>query len=79
MSTPIIDLDSDVFPVKNGWRVQRPDGTALTVLKRPSEDGWAVFTGTSTDTAREPILGFAGSWRRHPEAAIEWARTETQS
>jgi hypothetical protein len=77
VTAPIVALAADTVPVPGGWRVHRPDGTSRTVLKRPSGDGWAVFNGTSTDTSREPALGYPGSWRQKPEAAIEWARTAT--
>lgn len=76
MTTPIIDLAADTVPVRGGWRVCRPDGASRTVLQRLSGEGWAVFTGTSTDESREPALGFPGSWRQQPEAAVEWARTD---
>lgn len=71
-----IRLDPDVVPLGEGWRVQRDDGTTRMVLPRPSGDGWAVFNGTSTDTARTPALGYSGSWRRELHDAVEWARTD---
>lgn len=74
MSAPSIDLDT--IPVRGGWRVRRPDGTSRTVLQRLSGEGFAVFSATSSDTCREPALGFPGSWRQDPDDAVEWARTE---
>lgn len=77
MTAPIINLAADIIPIRGGWRVRRDDGTSRTVLPRLSGEGWAVFTGTSTDALREPALGFSGSWRQDPGEAIEWARTAT--
>lgn len=69
-----VSLDPTVTPVGKGWRVARADGTVRMVLPRPQE-GWAVFSGPSTDKAREPRLGYSGSWHRELVAAVEWART----
>ncbi|MFI5895643.1 hypothetical protein ACIA5D_36665 [Actinoplanes sp. NPDC051513] len=71
------NLDRDVIPLPNGWRVHRDDGTSRTVLPRLSGEGWAVFDGASTSTDRTPRLGYPGSWRQDPAQAIEWARTVT--
>jgi hypothetical protein len=79
MTAPIITLAADTVPIRGGWRVNRPDGTARTVLQRKSGEGWAVFTGTSSDASREPALGFSGSWFQEPGAAIHWARTAVPS
>ena len=68
------NLGPDTVPVRDGWRVHRADGTARTVLPRLSGEGWAVFSGTSTTGSREPLLGYAGSWRQDLEQAIDWAR-----
>lgn len=70
------NLDRDVIPIRSGRRVHRDDGTARTVLRRPSDHGWAVFDGTSSDRDRTPALGYSGSWHRNLDDAIEWARTE---
>lgn len=78
MTAPIITLAADTVPIRGGWRVRRPDGTSRTVLQRPSGEGWAVFTGSSSDTSREPALGYPGSWRQDPDRAIEWARTASE-
>jgi len=72
--TVAANLDADTLPIRGGWRVQHPDGTARTVFQRLSGDGWAVFSGTSTNVIREPALGYAGSWRSTAEEAIDWAR-----
>ncbi len=73
--TAATTLGPDVFPVPNGWRVRRHDGTARTVLPRLG-DGWAVFDGTSSMYARTPPLGYSGSWFSEVNDAIEWARME---
>lgn len=77
MTAPAIDMAADTFPIRGGWRVRRGDGTSRTVLQRPSGEGWAVFSGDSTDARRTPALGFSGSWRQDPADAIEWARAVT--
>jgi hypothetical protein len=72
------NLGDDTTPIRGGWRVRRDDGTTRTVLPR-LDTGWAVFDGQSTVDARTPALGFAGSRRQQPEAAIEWARTAVEA
>lgn len=73
----MVDLSSDVVPIRAGYRVRRDDGTSRTVLPRLSGEGWAVFAGDSTDAVRTPALGYPNSWRQDPRDAIEWARTAT--
>jgi len=51
MSAPVM---SDVYELRPGYRVRRPDGTSRTVLPRQGGDGWAVFDGSSTDRLRQP-------------------------
>jgi hypothetical protein len=68
-------MDPDVIPRDKGWQVCRDDGTARMVLPRPSEHGWAVFSGVSTDLNRTPRLGYPGSWGAL-DHAIEWARID---
>lgn len=75
MKAPIIDLDLDTRPVTGGWIVALPGGKTRCVFRRKSGEGWAVFTGDSTDREREPALGYSGSWRQDPADAIAWART----
>lgn len=74
MTAPLLDAGPDTVPVRDGWRVRRPDGTSRVVLQRQGGEGWAVFSGDSTTVARSPRLGFAGSWRQDPRQAIDWAR-----
>jgi hypothetical protein len=79
VTAPTVDMGADTFPIRGGWRVKRPDGTCRTVLLRQSGDGYAVFTGSSTDTSRWPALGYPGSWFQAEGAAVEWARTAVAS
>lgn len=79
MTAPTINMGADTCQIRGGWRIRRPDGTSRTVLLRPSGDGYAVFTGTSTYISRWPALGYPGSWFQAEGAAIEWARTAVTS
>lgn len=74
MTALIHTAGPDISPVRGGWRVQRPDGTARTVLQRQSGEGFAVFDGTSTDALRNPPLGYPGSWHHIADDAVAWAR-----
>ncbi len=68
-------IDRDVFPIRGGWRVRRPDGTMRTVLRRldPDSERYAVVSGDSTDDRRDPPLGYSNSWRSL-DVALDLAR-----
>ena len=75
MVTALTNLGPDTFPIRGGWRIVRPDGTSRVVLRRLdiAQERYAVFSGSSTDLAREPRLGYSGSWLPL-EDALEFAR-----
>jgi hypothetical protein len=76
MTTTTITLAPDTDEIEGGWQVSTQHGCRV-VLKRRNDDahGYAVFSGGSTDDKRVPELGYPGSWKPTPEAAINWART----